>query len=83
LDWQAVREKTPCSVNTNGNADLGRLVLDVITNCDEIEVHSSTESRNIKSPGMSESNYQIIKKGWGQIVTTLLVIHNTILWPDI
>ena len=41
----------PCSVNTNGNADLGRLVLDVITNCDEIEVHSSTESRNIDARG--------------------------------
>ena len=55
----------PCSVNTNGNADLGRLVLDVITNCDEIEVHSSTESRNIKSSCIRYQISVFILRGYG------------------
>ena len=31
----------PCSVKARGSAVLGRLDLDVITNCDEISAHSS------------------------------------------
>ena len=33
------------------NADFGRLALDVITNCDEIEAHSEAVKRNMKSSG--------------------------------
>lgn len=42
---------TPCSVKTKGIADLGRLDLDVITNCDEMPFHSFSVSWNMKSSG--------------------------------
>ncbi|TWJ18538.1 hypothetical protein JN06_00126 [Bacteroides zoogleoformans] len=35
---------TPCSVKASGIADLGRFIRDVITNCDEIDSHSSNVS---------------------------------------
>ena len=53
-DWKnkidrSISIATPCSVKAKGSADLG--LLDVITNCDEFNDHSSSVNRNIKSGG--------------------------------
>ena len=43
--------KAPSSVKAYGKDFLGRFVLDVITNCDEIRLHSCSVNWNIKSSG--------------------------------
>ena len=43
--------KAPSSVKAYGRDFLGRFILDVITNCDEIRPHSCSVNWNIKSSG--------------------------------
>ena len=43
--------KAPSSVKAYGRDFLGRFILDVITNCDEIRFHSCSVNWNIKSSG--------------------------------
>ena len=43
--------KAPSSVKAYGKDFLGRFILDVITNCDEIRLHSCSVNWNIKSSG--------------------------------
>lgn len=43
--------KAPSSVKAYGRDFLGRFILDVITNCDEIRLHSCSVNWNIKSLG--------------------------------
>ena len=45
--------KAPSSVKAYGRDFLGRFILDVITNCDEIRLHSCSVNWNIKSLGNS------------------------------
>jgi len=50
--WSTLESiKAPNSVKAYGSDFLGRLILDVITNCDEISTHSSSVSWNMKSLG--------------------------------
>ena len=41
----------PTATQAYGSDFLGRFILDVVTNCDEISIHSCSVSWNIKSLG--------------------------------